>query len=138
MAQRSAAAKAIVPQAVHQTIGAPTPRLERPIDLVHLAKQCMGDEHLEYEVLRMYDTTLKTYFGRLQLASTHDELTLTLHSIKGASGGVGAFSVANLAMAAEKELQAGRPISPERIDDLGLAVEEVRSFIAHMLDNAPD
>ena len=30
-------------------------RAERPIDLVHLAKQCLGDEHLEYEVLRLYD-----------------------------------------------------------------------------------
>ena len=133
MAQRSAV------QAIdEQNIGGAAARPERPIDLVHLAKQCMGDEHLEYEILRMYDTTLKTYFGRLQLASTHDELSINLHSIKGASNGVGAFSIANLAMAAERELQAGRPISTERIDDLGVVIEEVRLFIANMLDNAPD
>ena len=123
--------------AVAQIASLPQPRPERPIDLVHLAKQCLGDEHLEYEILRMYDTTVKTYFGRLQLSTSHDDLTLNLHSIKGASGGVGAFSVANLAKAAEAELQAGRPLSPERIDDIGVAIEEVRGFIARMLDNEP-
>ena len=129
MAQKSAA--------VQQIDSTRPTRPERPIDLVHLARQCLGDEHLEYEILRMYDTTVKTYFGRLQLASSYDELALNLHSIKGASGGVGAFSVANLAKSAEVELQAGRPLSPERIDDLGLAIEEVRGFIARMLDNEP-
>lgn len=112
-------------------------RPERPIDLVHLAKQCLGDEHLECEILRMYDKTVETYFGRLQLATSFDDLALNLHSIKGASGGVGAFSVAGLAKAAETELQAGRPLSSERIADLGIAIEEVRGFIARMLDNAP-
>lgn len=112
-------------------------RPERPIDLVHLAKQCMGDGHLEEEILRLYDATLKTYFGRLQLATSYDDLALNLHSIKGASAGVGAFAVANLVKAAETELQAGRPLAPERIDDLGLAVEEVRTFIARLLDKAP-
>ncbi|MCS6760023.1 MAG: hypothetical protein MO852_14640 [Candidatus Devosia euplotis] len=130
MARTLATAKQIDPTAFS--------RADRPIDLVHLAKQCLGDEHLEYEILRMYDTTIKTYFVRLQLASSHDDLTLNLHSIKGASDGVGAFAAANLAKAAEIELQAGRPLAPERIEDLGMAIEEVRGFIAHMLDNEPD
>tara|TARA_R110002020_G_scaffold5650_3_gene23288 strand:- start:1280 stop:1672 length:393 start_codon:yes stop_codon:yes gene_type:complete len=129
MAQKSAA--------VDHIDHLPQTRPERPIDLVHLARQCLGDEHLEYEILRLYDTTVKTYFGRLQLSSSHDELALNLHSIKGASAGVGAFAIANQAKAAEVELQAGRPLSPERIDDLGLAIEEVRGFIARMLDNEP-
>ncbi|WP_193335296.1 Hpt domain-containing protein [Devosia beringensis] len=129
MAQTSAA--------VDQTESRAPTRPERPIDLVHLAKQCMGDARLEQEILRLYDTTLKTYFGRLQLAASYDDLTLNIHSIKGASDGVGAFAIANLARAAETELQAGRPLAPERIDDLGLAVEEARAFIARLLDNAP-
>ena len=129
MAQTSAA--------VHP-IEIPAPgRPERPIDLVHLAKQCMGDAHLEEEILRLYEATLKTYYGRLRLAASYDDLALNLHSIKGASAGVGAFAVSSLAKAAETELQAGRPLSPERIDDLGLAVEEVRAFIARLLDKKP-
>lgn len=105
----------------------------RPVDLVHLAKQCLGDEHLELEILRMFDSTLKTYFERLKLATSFDDLAITLHSIKGASAGVGAWSVADQAAALEKDLRDGWPLKSERIDDLGMAVEEVRDFIARML-----
>ena len=129
MAQRSAAAE--------QIVQLPYNRAMRPIDLVHLAKQCLGDEHLEYEILRLFDTTVKTYFSRLELATTADELVMSLHSIKGAAGGVGAFTVADLAKAAEADVQAGRPLTPERIADLGIAIEEVRSFITRMLSNEP-
>ncbi len=45
---------------------ASAPRPSRPIDLVHLAKQCLGDENLELEILRLFDTTLVTYMGRLR------------------------------------------------------------------------
>jgi HPt (histidine-containing phosphotransfer) domain-containing protein len=110
----------------------------RPVDLVHLAKQCLGDENLELEILRLFDTTLVTYFGRLKLATSFDDLALNLHSIKGASAGVGAWGVTDLASALEKDLKAGRPLAPERIEDLGMAVEEVRDFIARMLANQQD
>ena len=110
-------------------------RSMRPIDLVHLAKQCLGDENLELEILRLFDTTVKTYFGRLQQAESFDDLALNLHSIKGAAGGVGAWTIADLAKGCEAELQAGRPLTPERIADLGMAVEEVRNFITRMLSN---
>ena len=107
----------------------------RPVDLVHLAKQCLGDENLEIEVLRLFDTTVATYFGRFKLASAFDDLAINLHSIKGASAGVGAWAIADMAGALEKDLKAGRPLTAERIEDLGMAVEEVRDFIARMLAN---
>jgi len=129
MAQRSAAVEKL-DQGVRV-------RAARPIDLVHLAKQCLGDEHLEYEILRLFDTTVKTYFGRLELADSYDDLAINLHSIKGAASGVGAWAIADLAKAAEVEMQAGRPLAPERIADLGMAIEEVRGFIAEMLSNEP-
>ena len=115
----------------------PHKRAMRPIDLVHLAKQCLGDEHLEYEILRLFDTTVQTYFARLEQATSFDELIMSLHSIKGAASGVGAFTVSDLARACETELQAARPLQPERIADLGMAIEEVRTFIARMLSNEP-
>ena len=115
----------------------PHKRAMRPIDLVHLAKQCLGDEHLEYEILRLFDTTVQTYFARLEQATSFDELIMSLHSIKGAASGVGAFTVSDLAKACETELQAARPLQPERIADLGMAIEEVRTFIARMLSNEP-
>lgn len=109
----------------------------RPIDLVHLAKQCLGDEHLEYEILRLFDTTMQTYFNRLVLSMGTAELTMNLHSIKGAASGVGAWTIAELAKTAEADMQAGRDVSPELIADLGLAVEEVHTFIERMLSNEP-
>ena len=129
MAQRSAA--------VEQFDQVVRPRAMRPIDLVHLAKQCLGDENLEYEILRLFDTTVRTYFQRLELAASYDDLAINLHSIKGAASGVGAWTIADLAKAAEVEMQAGRPLNPERIADLGMAIEEVRTFIARMLSNEP-
>lgn len=119
----------------HQAQEAVYARSARPIDLVHLAKQCLGDENLELEILRLFDTTVATYFGRLQQAEMFDDLAINLHSIKGAASGVGAWTIADAAKACEVELQAGRPLTTEHIADLGMAIEEVRSFIARMLSN---
>ena len=124
MAQR-AFVEAVVPEA--------SKRAMRPIDLVHLAKQCLGDENLEREVLRLFDTTVKTYFERLSLATGFDDLALNFHSIKGAASGVGAWTISDIAKGLEIELRDGRPIRAERIADLGMAVEEVRAFIARLL-----
>lgn len=110
-------------------------RTMRPIDLVHLAKQCLGDEGLEFEVLRLFDTTIGNYYDRLKLAASFDDLALALHSIKGAAAGVGAWAIADLAKAMETEIRNGRPLTQERIDDLGLLVEDVRDFIARMVAN---
>ena len=90
----------------------PQRRPARPIDLVHLARQCLGDAGLEQEILRLFDTTVKTYFERLQLSTTFDDLAMNLHSLKGAASGVGAWAIADLAAAAETEIQAGRPLNP--------------------------
>ncbi|MBE7732125.1 Hpt domain-containing protein [Devosia faecipullorum] len=105
----------------------------RPVDLVHLARQCLGDENLELEILRLFDTTLATYFQRLTLASSFDDLAINLHAIKGAAAGVGAWGVSELAAALETELRDGRPLRHERIEDLAMVVEETRDFIARML-----
>jgi len=69
------------------------------------------------------------------VAGSFDDLTLVLHSIKGAAGGVGAWAIADLAKAMEHEIRNGRPLTPERIDDLGLVVEDVRNFIGRMVAN---
>ena len=110
-------------------------RTARPVDLVHLAKQCLGDEALEMEILRLFDTTLKTYYERLKLAESFDDLALVLHSIKGAAAGVGAWAIAETAKTLEHEMRSGRPLSQERIADLGLVVEDVRGFIERMVAN---
>lgn len=110
-------------------------RAMRPIDLVHLAKQCLGDARLEREILRMFDTTVESYMTRLRAATSDAEAVMALHSIRGASAGVGAFTIADLAKAGESELRAGRPLNTETVDDLAVAVEEVRAFITRVLSS---
>jgi HPt (histidine-containing phosphotransfer) domain-containing protein len=108
-------------------------RALRPIDLVHLAKQCLGDANLEREVLRLFETTIRTYAGRLARATSIDEQVAVLHSIKGASAGVGAFTVADLAKAGEAVVREGRPLEGEQIADLNVAIEEASAFIARVV-----
>lgn len=112
-------------------------RAMRPIDLVHLARQCLGDENLEQEILRLFDSTVQSYFARVEAANTRDDVVLCLHSIRGAAGGVGAWAIASLAEAAEVEMATGRPLSAQRVADLSVAVAAARAFIARMLSNEP-
>jgi hypothetical protein len=131
MARNTAAAK---PEAAPQVRS----RTMRPIDLVHLAKQCLGDEGLELEILRLFDTTIATYYARLRAAATPEQIAMNLHAIKGAASGVGAWTVADMAVALEADIRGGRPMVAERVDDLGLAVEDVRGYIARLLVGAPE
>jgi HPt (histidine-containing phosphotransfer) domain-containing protein len=104
-----------------------------PIDRVHLARQTLGDASLAEEVLRMFDSMAATYCERLETSTTRNDLMINLHALKGASMGIGAFRLAELARTAEDELKAGMPVNPERIHDVGIAVEEVRGHIADLL-----
>lgn len=109
----------------------------KPIDMVHLEKQAMGDWGLECEVLRLFDTMSKTYYERLERSTTVPDLLRNLHTLKGAALGVGAFGLSELARVAEAELRSGGPVNPERIDDLNVAVQEVSAFIAGLLVDEP-
>jgi len=106
----------------------------RPLDLNHLARQTLGDAGLQEEVLRLFDQLQHAYFGRLEASTTRNELMVHLHALKGAAVGVGAFALAELARVAEDELRAGAPVNPERVDDIGMAVEETSAYIAALVD----
>ena len=106
----------------------------RPIDLVHLSRQSLGDPGLEAEILRMFDQMLLTHMSRIRQSTDVETLLLNLHSIKGASAGVGANNIAVLARAAEMETNLAGKLSHECLADLRMAVEEVRYFIAELLD----
>jgi len=111
---------------------------QRPLDMVHLARQTLGDWALEVEVLRMFNQISRTYFERLETSTNRNDLMVNLHALKGAAAGVGAFALAQLARTAEDELRSGAPVNPERIDDIAMAVEEVGTFINALLADEPD
>lgn len=108
-------------------------RPTRPIDMMHLAKQALGDPGLELEILRAYSETIARHFDRLERSSTVPDLLHNLHTLKGASIGVGAWSLAEHAHVMACELKAGEPINPERVEDIHMAVEEVQAFIAERI-----
>ena len=124
--------------AARQPLEAKAQLPKRPIDLVHLAKQCLGDAGLEREVLHMFDTTIQSYLARLQADGAGTDMRHTLHSMRGAAAGVGAWTIVELAQQGEAELETGKALSAERRDDLAVAVEEVRGFIARMLETAEE
>jgi HPt (histidine-containing phosphotransfer) domain-containing protein len=105
----------------------------RPIDMVHLARQTLGDKGLELEVLRMFDDAAGVYFGRIEKSTSVEDLKRNLHTLKGAAAGIGATAVASLAATAERELREGSPVNPERIHDLEIAVTECRTWIEELL-----
>lgn len=107
----------------------------RPIDLVHLAKQTLGDPGLETEVLIMFDQISRGYLGRLRESLTSEEVTHNLHSLKGAALGIGARTIVNTAVAAEGELRKSGDLCAETVADLAMAVEETSAYIAHLLND---
>lgn len=80
------------------------------VDLSHLSRYTGGDETLNAEVLRLFDSQVTEMVGKLRTVldarDTRAWKEIT-HTLKGAARGVGAFSFADAAAAAE-------PIDPVR------------------------
>ena len=102
---------------------------ERPLDLVHLAKQTLGDWSLECEVLRLFDSTAHSYLRKIGAGGDRDELAVAVDGLIGASRGVGAWGLAELASAAGVELVEQGAIQGETLLDLEMALAEISTFI---------
>jgi len=108
------------------------------IDIEHLSRYTGGDATLNAEVLHLFDTQTSELVERLRTVldardtKSWKEVT---HTLKGAARGVGAFSLADAAAAAE-------PIDPVRdrgnasmaIESLRTNVAAVRAFIKSYLE----
>lgn len=105
----------------------------RPIDRAHLARQALGDPGIELEILRMFEGVVSSHFAHLRETGSTSERLHHLHTLKAASVGVGAWSLAEQAYIIESEIRAGEPFSSECVDDLAFCVEEVRGFIAGLV-----
>jgi HPt (histidine-containing phosphotransfer) domain-containing protein len=108
------------------------------VDLNHLARYTGGDEALNAEVLRLFETQTSELVERLQAilnsrdAKSWKEVT---HTLKGAARGIGAFKMADAAAFAE-------PIDPVRdrgnaslaIAALKTSADAVQAFIKAYLE----
>ena len=114
--------------------GQPTSRasLERPIDLVHLARMTLGDRGLEREVLALFDRQATVLVSRLRAASP-GSVTSVAHTLKGSARGVGAWRVAVAAEAVEQAASGGEGDLAAAIGRLAAVAEEARAVIAELL-----
>ena len=100
------------------------PSKGRPIDLVHLARQTLGDRALEKEVLSLFiqqAVSVKEGIAR----ATSRERALMAHGLRGSASGVGAFNVAELAKAIERD-----PDDKSLMPRLAASIDAVRDFVA--------
>lgn len=104
-------------------LGGACPSKSRPIDLVHLATQTMGDKLLEIEVLQMFARQTRQLMKELSSANA-DVAVATAHRLKGAALAVGAFGVAEAAGAVEAE-----PEQATHLAALSAAVIDAELFI---------
>jgi HPt (histidine-containing phosphotransfer) domain-containing protein len=99
----------------------------RPVDLVHLARQTMGDKDLETEVLSLFARQARQCLDRLASEPPESRPAIA-HQIKGAARGIGATAVAGAAEALE-----AAPADAASLARLAHAVTEAENFICGLL-----
>ncbi len=102
----------------------PASAFSRPVDLVHLARQTMGDRALEAEILGMFARQMSGAKVSIALSNA-DERKRLAHTIRGTASSVGAFRVADVAERMEKA-----PLNSSLVRNLEDEIAEVLNFIA--------
>jgi HPt (histidine-containing phosphotransfer) domain-containing protein len=102
------------------------------LDRAHLERMTLGNRSLEREVLQLFDRQAELLIGRMRCSAPTAVATLA-HTLKGSAMGIGAGRVARAAE--DTELSASRAPDECRhaIDQLALAIDEVRGEIGAIL-----
>jgi hypothetical protein len=92
---------------------------DRPLDLVHLARRCLGDCELEDELLRLFRAQSQALTAQL---SDPPQLSLEskaniAHKLRGSALAVGAWRVADAALEIEELAAAGGDRGRLEMDD---------------------
>ncbi|MBO9630766.1 MAG: Hpt domain-containing protein [Shinella sp.] len=95
----------------------------RPIDLVHLARQTMGDKALELEVLQMFARQARESMKELATSEGAARVAVA-HRLKGSAQSVGADAIAKAAAALEDN-----PADAISLAGVTAAVVEAENFI---------
>jgi HPt (histidine-containing phosphotransfer) domain-containing protein len=106
--------------------------IERPIDLVHLARTTLGERSLERELLQLFEQQANLLLQRMQAAPVEALPTLA-HTLKSVARVIGAAQVARAAEAVEFiDTAIGADVT-RALAALRVATDEARSFIADLL-----
>lgn len=113
-----------------------------PIDLVHLAKQTLGNRTLERELLALFETQSTNCLAKLsELVADHSEdgnkrWRMLAHTLKGSARGIGAWHAAECAASAEEARLSSAPdASVSALSVLAIEIEHVNRFIALLLND---
>jgi HPt (histidine-containing phosphotransfer) domain-containing protein len=118
---------------VHQQTPRNSPTADdRPVDLVHLARQTMGNHDLEREVLHLFLTQSEKCLSRLG-DSTYPRRAETAHTILGSARGIGAHQVAKAAEALERAALADPTAGSAEIEALRREIEAANRFIRSLV-----
>lgn len=116
---------------------------ERPVDLVHLTRQCFGDKRLETELLRLFVRQARQIQAGLDAEVGDDSVASLpagdlLHTLVGSARVVGAHRVAGVAERHEAALRGRASAALGEADraEMRAAVEEACTYIGGLLDAA--
>ena len=106
------------------------------VDLEHLARYTGGDEALNTEVLRLFDSQANELVARLQTildARDGKSWREVAHTLKGAARGIGAFTLGDAAAFAEPIDPADYVSAAPALAALRATAAEVQGFIHRYL-----
>ena len=107
----------------------------RPIDLVYLSRQTLGERELEVELLGLFERQAGLILRQIDLAATSRSGQDLAHTLKGSARAVGAGAVADTAAAYEACLHdgAGETRVANAREALREAIDEARAEVAALL-----
>jgi len=106
------------------------------VDLGHLARYTGGDAALNAEILKLFDGQANELVARLRaILAARDAKSWreTVHTLKGAARGIGAFALGDAAAAAEPIDPADATTATAALECLERTADEVRVFIHQYL-----
>ena len=109
------------------------PSFERPVDLVHLARQTLGDRALEREVLALFRVQARAIFAQLENVGEADLRHDLAHTLKGSARAVGAWKVAEAAETCENARDAAEPEWRDALSDLSARIEVALAAIDNII-----
>jgi len=112
-------------------------QIDRPVDLVHLSRQTLGNRELEREILRLFHKQSGIYLERMRHAKSAAEWREAVHTIKGSARGIGAWGVVSIAEKVEKVAAARLKKQKTRmIAEFSGKLKDANAFIDGVLADA--
>jgi HPt (histidine-containing phosphotransfer) domain-containing protein len=108
-----------------------------PIDIKHLDQYVFGDRALLDEILTIFIEQASMWIERMEPSLADEDWRHAAHTLKGASRGVGAWALGDLAERAEKMIGPGRSLARAALrDDLRAAAAAAIAHAREIRDRA--